>query len=330
LTLLAHSLVGRESELKLLDRLLDETCEGSSRFVVVTGEPGIGKTSLLGELLRRAEERGCLVLGGRASEMERELPFGLVVDAFDSYLEALDPQRYERLAADELGELASVFPALRSLRATSEEPSTATERFRAHHAVRELIERLAVTQPLVLALDDVHWSDGASLELIGHLVRRRPEAAVLVAATFRTGQAGAALSGALEAAILAGEIERVALGPLAPDEAGRLVAMGENGDREQLYRERGGNPFYLLQLARSAAAGEVPAGDGDARDAAGVPSAVTAAIGRELAALPAPVRAFAQAASVAGDPFELDLAIATAAVPEPDALAALDELVAET
>src|SRR4051794_1730710 len=105
---LADSLIGRDAELELMEGLLDEARGGTSRLAMLSGEPGIGKTSLVAELGRRAEARGWLALHGRASELERELPFGLVVDAFDAYLESLDARAYDRLAADGLGELASV------------------------------------------------------------------------------------------------------------------------------------------------------------------------------------------------------------------------------
>lgn len=182
------TLVGRAIELDLIDRALVEVSAGASRVVVVSGEPGIGKTSLLGELARRADERGCLALVGRATELERDVPFGPVVAAFDAHLAALEPRDYERLATDELGQLAAVFPSLGSLRPDVAGPlSTAAERFRAHHAVRELCERLAARRPLVVVLEDLHWSDGATVELIGHLLRRAPDAAVLVALSFRAG-----------------------------------------------------------------------------------------------------------------------------------------------
>ena len=87
---------------------------------------------------------------GGAAEFERELPFGLVVDAVDEYLESLDPHVFQRLAGEDLTELAGVFPALRSLDPGSDEPSTAAERFRAHRAICALFEHLAVRQPLVL------------------------------------------------------------------------------------------------------------------------------------------------------------------------------------
>jgi DNA-binding NarL/FixJ family response regulator len=322
---IAEALVGREAELERLDRLLDESCAGAYRFAVLSGEPGIGKTSLLSELGSRAAARDCLVLEGRASELERELPFGLVIDALDAYLESLDARTYDRLAADGLGELASVFPSLRSLGAGAADPRTAMERFRAHHAVRELIERLAARQPLLLALDDVHWCDGASLELMGHLLRRPAQAAVMVVATLRTGQADAALFAAIEAGVRDGQVEQLLLGPLDSAAAEKLVEAEGAAERQRLYQESGGNPFYLLQLARSGQAGM--AADGP-QGVEGVPAAVTAAIATELDGLAAPVRAFAEAAAVAGDPFEFDLAVATAAMPESDALTALDELIA--
>jgi DNA-binding CsgD family transcriptional regulator/tetratricopeptide (TPR) repeat protein len=322
----AQPVVGRDAEIAVLERALDASCAGSSRFVVLTGEPGIGKTFLLAHLAREANERGCLVLEGRATELERELPFGLLIDAFDDYLEALDPRASDRLAADGLGELSTVFPAMRDLRSASEELSTVTERFRAHRAVRELVERLAARQPLVLILDDLQWSDGGSAEMIAHLLRRPPEAAVMVAATIRTGRADPILVGAIEAAARDGDVEQIHLGPLDHSAAAKLVEADEAGERDRLYRESGGNPFYLIALARSRGdAGSAPALGWDPK---GVPGAVAAAIAAELHGLPTPVRDFAQAAAVAGDPVELDLVVATAAVPEPEALVALDELIA--
>lgn len=320
------ALVGRDEELDALERSLGEACAGSARFVVVTGEPGIGKTSLLAALLRRAEERGCLVLEGSAAEFERELPFGVVVDAFDEYVESLDPRALSGLAAEDLGELAGVFPALRLLDRGSDQPSTPAERFRAHRAVCRLIERLAASQPLILLLDDLHWADGASLELASHLLRRPPRAGALVAVAFRVGQADRALEATIGAAMRkSGAVQRIELGPLRSADARALVDVGSAAEHERLYRASGGNPFYMLQLAHSS--GGDDHGQESAGEAAGVPAAIVAAIVGELDGLSAPARRLCEAAAVAGDPFELDLAVATAAMVEPEALVALDELV---
>jgi ATP/maltotriose-dependent transcriptional regulator MalT len=321
-------LVGRDRELDMLGHLLDETRAGSARFVFVTGEPGIGKTSLLVELLSQADDCGCLALRGGAAEFERELPFGLVVDAFDEYLASLDPHAFSHLAAEDLGELAGVFPAVRSLDPGSGHPTTAAERFRVHHALRDLIERLAARQPLVLMLDDLHWADGASLELASYLLRHPPRAAVMIAATFRTGQADPVLVTSIDRASAEGElVDRIALGPLTADDAGALFAGSSAAERERLYEASGGNPFYLLQLARMG--GDRRDGDGDgAPDGVDVPATVRAAIAGELDALSRAARRFAEAAAVTGDPFELDLAVAASGVEDREALEALDELIA--
>ena len=322
MTDVARPVVGRGRELELVEQLLEGTCAGEARFLFVAGEPGIGKTRLLADLSDRAGGRGCLTLQGGAAEFERELPFGVVVDALDEHLESLDPRAYQRLPAEDLGELAGVFPALRSLDPGSAHPSTAAQRFRAHRAVGALLEHLAASRPLVFALDDLHWADGASLELVSHLLRRPPRAAVLLAATFRRGQVDRALVSTIDRGLRETD-RRIDLGPLPRDEAQGLVAGAGEAEYARLYEASGGNPFYLLELARMRSDGE-PLWDPD--DVVGVPDAVALATVGELEGLSPGGRLLAEAGAVAGDPFELDLAVAIADMTEADALHALDEL----
>ena len=149
----------------------------------------------------------------------------------------------------------------------------------------------------------------------------------MLAATMRTGPVSPLLAAAIDRAARRGTVHQLELGPLDRDQAARLVGEVTVEDLDVLYRESGGNPFYLLQLARArslASASSEP----EWTDRRAVPPAVRTAIAAELDRLPARVRAFAQAAAVVGDPFELDLAVATAAIAPADALEALDELVA--
>ena len=323
-----HRLVGRGPELEMLECLLDEVRAESCRFVIVDGESGIGKTSLIAALAERASAAGCLVLGGRATELERDFPFGLLVDALDEYLESLDARSFGRLGADELVELASVFPALRSSGATGASPSTAAERFRAHHATRQLIERIAAPRPLLLMLDDIHWADDASLEFIGYVFRHPPDAPLMLLTTTRAGQAPGQISTVIEQAARAGRVRRLGLGPLDRVEAAILLGADAGPDLDALYQESGGNPFYLLQLARATQEDGPRSSARDLIEVGGVPPAVRLAIASELDELKPDIRAFAQAAAVVGDPFEFDVALAAAAMSEERAGAALDDLVA--
>jgi hypothetical protein len=92
-------LLGRDAELQRIERLLDGLGRRSAAVLALVGEPGIGKTRLLAELEMRAAARDHLVLSGRATEFERELPFAVVVDALDRHLADIDPRRLEPLGA---------------------------------------------------------------------------------------------------------------------------------------------------------------------------------------------------------------------------------------
>jgi DNA-binding NarL/FixJ family response regulator len=319
----AEQLVGRTAELGSLDHSLAKLERGESGALELVGEPGIGKTRLLAELGARADAHGQLVLSGSASELERELPFWIFVDALDEYVQGLEPRRLDSLDDDALSELAHVLPSLPA-RGDGDGTPRPDERYRTHRAVRQLLERLAVPKPLVLLLDDLHWADSGSIELLGSLLRRPPTTAVLIALALRPRQVPERLSGALERADQAGILTRLEVGPLSADEATELL--GTDVGRE-VYEESGGNPFYLQQLARS------PRGAAMTAPAAGVslagvevPRAVLAALSDELALLPDEARRALEGAAVAGDPFELELAAAAAGLPEATAMEALDEL----
>jgi ATP/maltotriose-dependent transcriptional regulator MalT len=317
--------VGRSEELVSLEHALNELADGRSRTLAILGEPGIGKTRLLRELAVRGEQRGYLVLVGTASEAERDLPFSSFVDALDEYLESLDSQRLSILDDDVQAELAHVFPALTQL-AKRDKLALQHERYRSHRAVRALLEELAGVRPLVLILDDLHWADSASVELVGTLLRRPPGAAVLMALALRSRQVPEHLTSLLGQPDRAPMLSRVELDSLSVDESRELL--GESvaaAEAKLLYEQSGGNPFYLEQLARASEGGG-EASLGSEISLPGVPAAVVASLGEELAQLSGPARLVLEGAAVAGDPFEPELAAAAASTSEAAALDRLDDL----
>ncbi|HEX9415923.1 MAG TPA: AAA family ATPase, partial [Gaiellaceae bacterium] len=274
----------------------------------------------------RAELRRQLVLSGSASELERDLPFSVFVDALDEYLQSLELGRFAVLDDDVQAELTHVFPSLSAL-ATAGDVALQHERYRTHRALRALLEHLAETRPLVLVLDDLHWADSASVELLGALLRRPPSAAVLIAVALRPRQLPERLVAALERAHRAAALTRIELGPLNPIEAREFL--GETvdvADATDLYEQSGGNPFYLEQLARTLDRAAGAAASEISLTGIGVPSAVAASLSEELALLSNGGRLMLQGAAVAGDPFEPELAAAAAATSEAAAMDAVDEL----
>jgi ATP/maltotriose-dependent transcriptional regulator MalT len=326
-TLLTEHLVGRAGQIGALERMLGELDQGCPGAVMLVGEPGIGKTRLLREVATRAGARGHLVLSGAASEFEHELPFSVFVDALDKYLAGLQPGRLGALGGAVQAELAHIFPSLSAL-AVGHDVAPQHERYRSHRAVRALLEHLAPTLPLVLILDDFHWADSASAELLGALLRRPPAAPVLVAVALRPRQTPERLAITLDRAHRSAALTRVDLGDLTLDEARQLL--GERFDVARaalLYQESGGNPFYLEQLARSpACAPQITSAPPNSLTGLDVPAAVAASLAEELTLLSDVGRRVLEGAAVAGDPFEPELAAAAAATSEAAGMHAVDEL----
>jgi ATP/maltotriose-dependent transcriptional regulator MalT len=308
-------LLGRETELATTDDAVEQAAAGAGRALGVFGEAGIGKSALMGAVRERAAAAGMLVLEGRAAEHERSVPFGLAVDALDDHVATLHPRRVQSVGPD----LAAVLPA--AAVAHAEAPAVpapgAAERFRYHRAVRSLLELLGRERPVALLLDDLHWADEASVELVLHLLRRPPRAPHLLAFALRPQDPAARV---LDAARSAPAFAHLAPGPLPDAAAHALVAaIPDAALRERVVHEAGGNPLFLEELRRVA------------RDPAeALPPTLMAAVGLEIAALPDDSRALIEGAAVAGDPFDPDLA-AAAAHAEPagaNLTAALDRLVA--
>ena len=144
--------IGRRQELAALDGALDAVKASRPRWIVVSGEPGIGKTRLLNELAERAAARRHPVFVGRGAELESDMPFAIWIDALDDHVASLGERRLEALVGERVGELARVLPSAASVAAGGLQD----ERFHAYRAVRALLARMAMGAPVVLVLDDVH------------------------------------------------------------------------------------------------------------------------------------------------------------------------------
>jgi DNA-binding CsgD family transcriptional regulator len=320
------AVVGRKRELAELDRALGRLANHQPWVIQLVGEPGIGKSRLLAELARRAEARRCLAVIGRAAEFEQDVPFGAIIDALNDHLGALDSAVVRALEPQALQELAHVFPSLSGFADETSAPRGQADRYRFHYALRAVLERLAARRPVLIVFDDVHWADPASCEVIAHLLRRFRGPLLMALAVRHTPSP---LAAPLEEAIRAGEGARVDLGPLSSAEAHALIDPELDAPiREALYRESGGNPFYLEQLARVR-----PRLAGPAATTVGpteswtLPPAVAVAIEDELSRIHASHKLVLDAAAVVGESFEPELVAPIAERSVEFTLQALDQLV---
>src|SRR4051812_2856696 len=269
MALVTEHLVGRAAELGTLEVAVAGLKRHGPAATLLAGEPGIGKTRLLAELAAHADARGQIVLSGSASELEADLPFWVLVDALDEFVAGLEPRRLSSLDGRVRAELELVLPSMPG-RAVAPGRARQDERSRPPRAVRELLECIAARAPLVLVLDDIHWADPASIDVLAALLRTPPSAPVLLALGARPRQLPERLAGALERAHRAGRLTRIELGALRRDEAGELLGAAVSGTLvDALYDLSGGNPFYLEQLARSAGRAGKPEPPADSGTLAG-------------------------------------------------------------
>lgn len=229
----------------MFDEALARLDRGEGAAIALVGEPGIGKTRLLAELSRQADDRGHVVLSGSGSDLEGDLPFWVFVDAMDDYLRSLETHHLAKLPASVLAELATVFPALAG-HTEGQAVGLQQERYRGHRAVRDLLELLAGDRPLVLLLDDLHWADPGSIELLATLLRRPPDAPVLIASAQRPKQLPERFVTTMARAQRAGMLSAAELPPFSRTEA--RTFLGDLSEHDAFYEESGGNPFYLEQL----------------------------------------------------------------------------------
>ncbi len=235
-----HTMIGRDAELVSLDESL-AAARHASRLVVITGEPGIGKSALIGSWARRAAHTGAHVLAGRCDQPGIGLPLQPVLDAVNEWLaRVLGADPADALVRDDpvLGSVLGLRGAVRTLdvvgASTSvEEPDIGRRRLFA--ALIALLDAVRAGSPLVMIVEDVHQADSATVSWLVSFVRSVPN--VLVVATSR------------DARHALGEATTLALGPLSAETAARLI-----GDRAaaQIYGRSGGNPLFLLELAQVA------------------------------------------------------------------------------
>jgi len=157
-----HGLVGRDDELALLDAAVAALAEGEARVVVVEGEPGVGKSTLVAAAVSRAHERGAVVLWGSCAS-EHLVAYQPVLDAVRAFERSLDRATAEALAARH--------PVLDHLLGRASGQAGERDAYELYEAVAGLLRDLAGARPLVLVVDDLHWADRSSLSLLGHLVQ---------------------------------------------------------------------------------------------------------------------------------------------------------------
>ncbi|MFJ7154467.1 BTAD domain-containing putative transcriptional regulator [Streptomyces sp. NPDC101118] len=283
----ANRLLGREEELAGLAAAADRARGGRAQVVVVSGEAGIGKSSLLEAAVRQLPGQGWLVGSGQCPETDGAPPGRAWFDMLPDLARTASPGPY----ADELSPLLAPGTAGDS----AQPEGSPARRFRLHRALLGWLRDTAVRQPLAIVLDDLHRGDSESVELFLLCAEELRDVPLLLVGSYRTGEGD--LTGAL-ARLAACSPVRLALGGLSDGQAVELLRRGaaEMSDHAAvaLAERAGGNPFHLRESSL------LLAGEGEQQALARVPQGVQDVLRRRLALLAPTVTAGLRLAAVAG------------------------------
>ena len=324
--LLLGDLLERGAELSVIDSLLEQAREGGGRLLVIEGPAGIGKTRLAEEARARAEAMDMETLMARGSELERDLAFGIVRQLFEPLLaSASDEQRSALLSGAARFAEPALSDELLEPGARQEDSS-----YTPIHGLYWLTANLTERRPLLVAVDDAHWADAASLRWLAYLIKRIDGLPALALVTSRTAEPGAddildeITSDPLGRVLRPSRLSEAAVGELI---RGSHLSEAEDEFCAACHSATQGNPFLLRELLNELAFEEVPpTGENVARVSQLGPTSISRVVLRRLARLPQEATPLVQAVAILHDDAELRHAAALAGLDVSQAAEAAEAL----
>lgn len=327
--------VGRAESLGRLADAVADARAGRGSALFLSGEAGLGKSRLLREAVGLAA--GFRHLSGATFEADRTLPYALLGDMLRSSFAQAEWTEVRAGLGLAHADIAAWLPTPGLLRLPGLEPQA--EKRRLLEGVIDVLLELSARQPLLLTLEDLHWSDETSLEWLARFVRRLGKAPVLVLATYRSNEASPALGRLLNMWQRESRVQDLPLSPLRPLEVDALVRAIFGSERplrrdflEALAALTGGNPFFVEEVLKAlVASGDVfwtaRGWDRKALTELRIPPSLEAAVTGRLAELDREAQDFVAVASVVGQRFDVTLLLRLSGHTEAEGLQLLKTLV---
>jgi class 3 adenylate cyclase/tetratricopeptide (TPR) repeat protein len=250
--------VGREGQLSELEDALLEALRGQGGVLLLSGDAGMGKSRLAAELSDRGERLGCAVLFGGCSEAELALPYLPFLEAIGNHLSRADVAALRERLGPAAAELAQLFPQLGD--AAPQQPDQ-TGKLRLFEAVVAILGDAAREHGLLLVVEDIHWADPSTRELLDYLTRRLRAERVLLLATLRSDELHRKhpLLPTIQGWRRASMVREIELSALDSEQVGGMVQAildqreAVSADFRTFLRERTeGNPFVLEEMLKAA------------------------------------------------------------------------------
>ncbi len=329
-------LSGRQREHASLLARLDSARAGVGTTTLVTGSQGIGKSRLVAAVAEVARRQGWLVAVGRAYPVETGVPYAIFADALTPVVRGLTPASLAVLTRGESNMLAGICPAFSPVGPPAADSSDAKARLLWSFA--QFLAQLSAQRPLLLVLENLHWADPSSLELLHFVARQAADQRVAILCTYNDAppDAGSALRATTQSLVSGDAASVIRLEPLDADALHALIRTAFDADDAsarmlsgRLFAWTRGNPFFVEEILKAlvhAGALYQSAGiwHGWEAEPPGLPRSIRDALADRLARLSHAARSLANLAAVIGTRTSHD--VLAAVLDEGDLLSSLDEL----
>ena len=340
-----RTFVGRENEVKQLQRAFDAALSGQGGLMMVVGEPGIGKTAITEQLATYAALRGGKALTGHCyEEGSLSLPYLAFVEAMRTYVIDRDPEGLRSDLGTGAADVARIVSEIRD-RLDVQLPDSGEgddDRYRLLQGVSDFLRNAASVTPLVIVLEDLHWADRGTLDLLLHVARNLQGARLLIVGTYRDVEVDRAhpLSAALAELRRISSFDRLLMRGLSVDDVRKMIqALAQQEEvresfAQAVHRQTEGNPLFVQEVVRYVVEeGLVKREDGRYQPAGDtlpemrIPEGLRDVIGKRLERLSLECNRVLASASVIGREFSLDALKAVVDMNEEDLTTALEEAV---
>lgn len=311
-------IIGRDSELSRIRRYVDPVSDGSGGAVSISGEIGVGKTRLVREILNSERYRSFQFLSSNLSATTQSIPYYPFREILRSLTSGQDPEQILQIPEVYRMELAKIVPELSDGTQGEDRPDFMIDKFRLFEAVRKFLELQLGEDPLFICIDNIHWVDKGSHELLYYLLKTQREIPVFYFLIYRVEEVQNSLFQDSLNSMTREDLHRIiALELLESQNVTLMISSIINGSpppelSEYIYSRTGGNPYFIEELLKSLKEDDALIWNGskwlfDEKKSVAIPYSIESVVDQKLHLLSEKARKLFEYASVIGRDFDFGL-----------------------
>ena len=254
-----EEIIGRDEEISRIKEFINPIIKGNGGAMCISGEIGVGKTRLVQEIVRDSDFQDIHFLRSNLSATTKSIPYYPFREIIRGVINKTDRKSFNQIPEAYQIELVKIVPELSDKSKEVDKDIFMLDKFRLFEGVRRFLSLCASKTPIFICLDNIHWADNGSMELLHYLIRALKNSSIFFFFVYRVEEArSSSFQNVLQLMAREGLYEKIDLEPLQPADVARMLSLMIDGIpspelTEYIYKETGGNPFFVEELMKSLA-----------------------------------------------------------------------------